>query len=165
MCCNGCDGALARSYSWCNMLKSLLQWFIRSAVPVRRETTIDSLLGVLVPGEDGWTARVSRGDDEIEFTIGGKNQPDPALLAHAHDILNHYETFKESVRNCIRAESRDYPEDVKAQLAALQIDNISLCWPTRPDDGMIFFRGSGDDIGLWRCDYVARTPQRLACDT
>jgi hypothetical protein len=52
----------------------------------------------------------------------------------------------------------------KAELAQLEIDNISLCWPERPDDGMIFFRGSPDDVGLWRCGYIARRPTGLGCD-
>ena len=76
-----------------------------------------------------------------------------------------YESFKKAVRNCIEAESRDYPEDAKSELARLEIDNISLFWPDRPNDGMIFFRGSEHDNRLWRCDYIARKPTGLGCDT
>ena len=116
------------------------------------------------PGETGWTVRVSKGVDSFEFTIGGANRPDARLLSHAHDILSDFESFKKVVRECIESESRDYPEDIKAELAALEIDNISLAWPKRPDDGMIFFRGYDEDFGLWRCDYIARKPVGLGCD-
>jgi hypothetical protein len=54
---------------------------------------------------------------------------------------------------------------LRAELANLKIENISLCWPDRPEDGMIFFRRSENDIGLWRCDYIARKPTGLGCDT
>jgi hypothetical protein len=130
-----------------------------------RRRAMDSVLGELTPTEDGWTAQVSARGDVVEFTIGGVGEPDPALVAHAGEIIKHYEMFARSVRDCIEEESRDYPEDVKQILNDLQIDNVSLCWPDRPDDGMIFFRGRSDDIGLWRCDYVGRRPQGLGCDT
>jgi hypothetical protein len=125
----------------------------------------DADLGELQPGESGWTVRVSKGADSFEFTIGGVNQPDAALLSHARDILRHYESFQRAVRQCVEAESRNFPEEVKAELAALEIDNISLFWPDRPDDGMVFFRGAAEDGPLWRCDYIARKPQGLGCDT
>jgi hypothetical protein len=119
----------------------------------------------MVPGGTGWTGAVTKGEDSFELTIGGANQPDATLLAHAHDILINWESFKKMVRNHIASETHDYPDDVKAEVAGLRIDNISLCWPHRPDDGMIFFRGHEGDIGLWRCDYIARKPTGLGCDT
>jgi hypothetical protein len=129
------------------------------------EPFTDPVLGELKPDEMGWTVNVSKGQDSFQFTIGGRQAPDNALLAHAHDIFNDYESFKRSVRNCIETESRDYPEEVKAELARLQIDDIALFWPDRPEDGMIFFRGSENDVGLWRCDYIGRKPTHLGCDT
>lgn len=125
----------------------------------------DRLLGALEPVETGWTVKVVKGADTFELTIGGVSKPDDALLAHAHDIVGHYPSFKKRVKDCVEFESRDYPDEVKAELAGLEIDNISLCWPARPNDGMIFFRGSEKDVGLWRCDYIDRKPTGLGCDT
>jgi hypothetical protein len=130
-----------------------------------RVAIVDPLLGELTPCEDGWAASVSRGKDSFQFTIGGDEKPDAALLAHARDILVNFESFKKLVQGCIQAESSEYPEELKREVSGLEIDGISLCWPDRPDDGMIFFRGTGKDFGLWRCDYVARKPQGLGCDT
>jgi hypothetical protein len=87
------------------------------------------------------------------------------LLAHARDIFQNYESFKKSVRDCIERETIAYPDDIRAELAKLEINDISLCWPEKPDIGMIFFRGPVDDVGLWRCDYIDRKPTRLGCDT
>jgi hypothetical protein len=130
-----------------------------------REPFTDPLLGRLSPDEQGWTVAVVRGDDSFQFTVGGSTEPDPALLAHAHDILSDYESFRRSVRDYINSESGAYPEEVRAELSRLEIDNISLCWPDRPDHGMIFFRGPDDAVRLWRCDYIDRKPRGLGCDT
>lgn len=133
--------------------------------PSPREPFADPLLGRLVPGELGWTVTVARGSHSFQFTIGGKKEPDAALLAHAHDIVNDFDIFDRAVRAYVTSESKDYPEAVKAELANLEIDHVALFWPGRPDDGMIFFRGSENDTGLWRCDYIGRTPRGLGCDT
>ncbi|MFN0018089.1 MAG: hypothetical protein ACKVP0_07515 [Pirellulaceae bacterium] len=123
------------------------------------------MLGLLEPEETGWIVKVAKGADTFEFTIGGINKPDGALLAHAHDILDDYQAFKRAVKVCVENDSRDYPDEVKAELAGLEIDNVALFWPARPNDGMVFFRGSEEDVGCWRCDYINRKPTHLGCDT
>lgn len=131
----------------------------------RRRPSSDSVLGNLVPVDSGWTATVQVEGQPLEFTIGGKTEPDAALLAHARHIASDFEAFKRQVRSCIETESSDYPANVQTELARLVIEHVSLCWPDRPDDGMIYFRGTESDVGLWRCDYIAREPCGLGCDT
>lgn len=125
----------------------------------------DPVLGDLQPDETGWTVSVTAGGDAFSFTIGGGTEPDAALLAHARDILGGYPAFKKRVEEFVRSESVAYPPDIKVEVAQLEIDSISLFWPDRPDDGMIFFRGPENEFRLWRCDYIARKPTGLGCDT
>src|SRR5262245_55734345 len=146
------------------MLKTILQSLFGEPHP-RRPAARDPILGELTPDELGWTAKVSKDADQFEFTIGGVDVPDPALIAHAHDILNDFASFKKSINEFIETETRDYPDEMKPMMVAFQIAHISLCWPDRPNDGMIYFRGPADDIGVWRCDYVNRKPRCLGCDT
>lgn len=146
------------------MLKGFLQTLFGLPRPAQ-EPFLDPVLGELQSGETGWTVTVTKDGDTFAFTIGGAKQPDARLLAHARDILNDYASFNRKVWDCVRTESRDYPEDVQAELARLQIDNVALYWPDRPEDGMVFFRGSAGDVGwVWRCDYVGRKPTGLGCD-
>lgn len=145
------------------MLKRIFHFLFDRHPP--QESFTDPVLGELRMGEVGWTVNISKGNDFFHFTIGGIKAPDAALLAHAQDILRDYDSFKKLVRDFIQVESIEFPDDVKAELARLEIDDISLCWPERPDDGMIFFRGTDEDVGVWRCDYVARKPTNLGCDT
>jgi hypothetical protein len=146
------------------MLRSIIRSLFGRARPPRQPFH-DAVFGDLKPGETGWTVRVLKGMDTFEFTIGGVGRPDERLLAHAHDIFNDYDSFKKAVIECIEYESREFPSDVKSELAGLEVDNVSLFWPDRPDDGMIFFRGSENDFGLWRCDLINRKPTGLGCDT
>src|SRR5688572_9751043 len=120
------------------MFKRVLQAIIGPPSPSRKSFS-DPILGELKPAETGWTATVSRGDESFTFGIGGESMPDASLLAHAHEICNSYESFKREVWDCVETESKDYPDDVKAEIAGLKIDFISLFWPKRPNDGMIFF--------------------------
>lgn len=145
------------------MLKGILRSLFGSHP--HRKSFEDPVLGQLKAGESGWTVSLTLGQDSFELIIGGASEPSAALLAHAADIVNDYDSFKKAVQDCIESESRDYPEDVKTEMRALEIDKVALFWPDRPDDGMIFFRGAEDAIRLWRCDYIARKPTGLGCDT
>jgi hypothetical protein len=143
---------------------NVIRRFLFGSTPVRAPFN-DPILGTLVPLETGWRVIIVKGTVSFAFTIGGVNRPDDALLSHAHEILEDYQSFKKAVKDYIAYESGDYPDDAKAEVDKLEIDNIALFWPTRPNDGMIFFRGSEKDIGLWRCDYIDRKPTGLGCDT
>jgi hypothetical protein len=146
------------------MFTGILRSLYGPPLPKRTPFT-DSILGELKPEDMWWAASVWRGSDSFQFGIGGDGAPDVALLKHAHDIFNNYDLFKKAVRDFIESESRDYPDDIKAEVAELEIDFIALYWPNRPDDGMIFFRNPSKTFRVWRCDYVGRKPTGLGCDT
>src|SRR5687768_15032871 len=99
------------------MLKRILH-FLFDRQPLRESFT-DPVLGELKTAEVGWTVSVVKDNDCFRFTIGGTSVPDAALLVHAHDILREYDSFKKSIRDFMQAESIDYPDDVKAELARL----------------------------------------------
>ena len=146
------------------MFKSILRSLFGPPLPPH-EPFQDALLGELLPGEIGWTVELNKADDSYSFSIGGDSHPSAPLLDHAREIFNNYESFKRIVKECLEAETRDYPADVKEEVSRLEIDDISLFWPDRPNDGMIFFRGPHDYIRAWRCDYIDRRPVGLGCDT
>ena len=147
---------------------NVLQDFLRFVIGLRRppkQPFNDPVLGEMQPCEAGWTVPIQKGEDLFTFTIADGDQPEAASLAHAREILNGYEVFKRSVKDCIESETRNYPVEAKAELAQMEIDDISLIWPHRPRDGIISFRGPADYVGLWRCDYVDGEPTGLGCDT
>lgn len=121
-------------------------------------------LGRLVLNDDldCWEATVECQGDSFAFAIGGREEPDPALLQHAVDILRDYASFKRRLREFLAEEAGRIGAD-EEEVAALTLDQVCLWWPERPDDGMIYYNGP-DDLRLWRCDYVDRKPQGLGFD-
>ena len=60
-----------------------------------KEVVHDPLLGDLHLNEDVLCceAVVKFGEQTITFQIGGEGVPDTAVLAHAHDIITHIDSF------------------------------------------------------------------------
>lgn len=135
---------------------------LRRAQLPPREPFSDAVLGRFEPCEDGWIAKIVRGEDSFELQVSGACEPDAAVVAHAREIVNDFSSFKKRVVDRMELESRDYPPDGKAELARLEIDLISL---SAPGEGMIFFRGSPTDVGAWRFNYIGGEATGLGCDT
>jgi hypothetical protein len=57
----------------------------------------DPLLGELRPSEMGdpwWETTATVCGRSVVFLIDGEEQPDPALLAHAHEIVREFPSFE-----------------------------------------------------------------------
>ncbi len=116
--------------------------------------------------DDWWNCAVWIAEQTIGFKIGGDVEPNGALVAHAHDIVRSFDAFSTLIREFLAAEATrlepDWPE-AKNEINQLVIEDICLFWPERPDDGMIFFKGSNENWS-WRCDYIGRKPEALGFD-
>jgi hypothetical protein len=125
----------------------------------------DVILGTLRPEpENGWWRAVVHIDGQnMEFPLGGDAEPNPALLAHAHDILSNFNEFNRRLDQFLQSRAARYP-GARAEVKRLRLEEVSLSSPQHPNDGMIFFSGGGDDR-VWRCDYIQRELQKLVCDT
>lgn len=99
---------------------------------------------------------------EIGFTIGGDTEPSPVLIAHAQEIVRSFPEFRQRVGAFLAAEALRLPVFAE-EIRELEIEEICLFWPIRPDDGMIYFRGP-DEFRVWRCDYIGRSPVGLGFD-
>jgi hypothetical protein len=145
-----------------NWLARLLEWATREAVG----RVDDELLGPLVLNDGGtegcWVARVVAHGRPICFEIAGRYEPAPKLVNHARDIFLGFDTFVAEIEGFLEAEAARM-EPCAAEIRALAIRDITLFWPDRPDDGMIFFDG-GNDCRCWRCELVGRAPIGLTFD-
>jgi hypothetical protein len=148
------------------MISRLLSLF-RGSPDEPLRAIVDPVLGLCVPDQDAgwWQARVEVNGRKIAFTMAGDLAPDPALLAHAHRIVADLDAFEKSVAEFLRqaAAKVEVPE-LRAEIESLAIDDVSLTWPDRPLDGMIYFTGSSDERS-WRCDYIDGQCRGLGCDT
>jgi hypothetical protein len=122
----------------------------------------DEQLGPLLRNDGCWEARVTAQGRPVCFQVGGRYEPDPALIARARDILGSFDRFAAEVAAYLASEAvRGEWSALAAEIRALAIRDICLFWPGRPDDGMIFFDGP-DPCRCWRCDLIGRVPVGLA---
>ncbi len=148
------------------MISKLISRFRGTQSEPLREV-VDPVLGPCFPGQEErwWRAVVDVHGRRITFTLGGDLAPDPALLAHARDIVAELDAFEIRVREFLKAEAAAIGDaEARAEIESLKLDDVCLFWPDRPNDGMIYFAGASDER-LWRCDYVQRECRSLGCDT
>jgi hypothetical protein len=145
------------------MRKGFARWFGDWREQRVRETQ-DSVLGPLrLAEEDWWEATVATPNGDVGFKIGGKFEPDAALLAHARDIVHGFTEFEQMVARFLEEEAA-HNTRMAAEIRQLAIEDVNLWWPKRPNDGMIYFKGP-DPYRVWRCDYVLRKPRHLGFDS
>ena len=146
----------------CSMLRGALR---RRAQQGINKHVADSDLGPLTWSEDGdwWEADVKIGERKFGIKIGGESSPDAALLAHARNIVGSFDEFRQKVLAFLALEAAR-SDRFADEIRGLEIQDVCLFWPERPDDGMIYFSGP-DEFRLWRCEYVDRKPTQLGFDS
>jgi hypothetical protein len=124
----------------------------------------DDVLGALVYDRDErlWRASVHFGKQPLDFLIAGDDRPAEALLEHARDLAADLPGLRGLVAAFLTDEATRLPI-AESEIEGLQLEQVCLFWPDRPDDGMLYFAESADGR-LWRCDYVHRSPQNLGFD-
>ena len=145
-----------------------LKKFLQGEPPPIAERVDDPVLGTLTWNEDGevWCSDAIHEGIGFEFRISGTPEPFKSLLAHAEDIFHRKNDFVAAVLAHVKSEGdmhwtlRPYREEI----AGLRIDAILLCWPDRPEDGLITF-GGGREYRAWRCGYVSGNPHGLCFDS
>ena len=142
-----------------------LKRFLQGQPPPVAQKIDHPILGTLTWSNDdeAWVSSTVHSGAGFEIQISGTPHPDPALLAHAADILQRKEAFLAEIIAFTKSEGETV-RSYRDEIAGLRVERVCLFWPDRPDDGMVFFSG-GRDYRLWRCDYVARKPRGLGFDS
>jgi hypothetical protein len=134
-----------------------LKKFLVSPAAQPIQSVTDPVLGELRLSEDAdwWEGNITIGGESIGFKIAGESVPDAMRIAHAHDIVRSFPEFREMIRKFLDDEARNvrHLQRFVDEIRQLQIEDVCLLRPRRPDDGMVYFRGP-DPYRLWRCDYV-----------
>jgi hypothetical protein len=129
----------------------------------------DEHLGPLILNDGGaegcWVARVTVAGQPVTIQIGGRYEPDAALIGRAREIVASIDRFAAEVAAFLEDyASRPEWQPAADEIRALSIRDICLFWPNRPDDGMIFFDGP-DECRCWRCDLADGIPVSLGFDS
>ncbi|MEI9896028.1 MAG: hypothetical protein WDN28_19700 [Chthoniobacter sp.] len=129
-----------------------------------KRSVSDSVLGELLLSDDDdyWESTVAIDGKPLQFQLSGDPQPSPAVLSHAHDIVRDFADFSRTMSEFLESEA-ERCGGAAHEIRQLVLESVCLCWPQRPDDGMLYFKGP-DEYRLWRCNYINRKPQGLGFD-
>jgi hypothetical protein len=153
-----------------DVIKRLLSWDDR---PIEAEVE-HPVLGRLRYSRDSEDWESDNAALPFQFSIAGNRgsafqriAPDARLMAHAERVAQDAPEFARMVRQFLEheVERQGRLSGLAEEVASLEIAKLCLMWPERPDDGMIQFTGPNDELRLWRCDYVGRTPKWLGFDS
>ena len=143
---------------------SLLQRFFASPPPP--PDFIDSVLGVLRWSDDAgaWVCRAVRFSGEVSFHVGGDREPDPLLIAHARDLAGAPEQLERLIAAALEEAALAFHPKLASEIRALQLEWICLCWPERPNDGLLYMT-DGHEGRVWHFAYIERRPECLGFDS
>ena len=129
-----------------------------------KRSVSDPVFGELVLSDDSdwWESVVTIDGRLVQFQIGGDREPCPALMSHGHDIVRQFSAFSRTVSDFLTAEAASQSL-VADEIRQLTLESVCLFWPSRPNDGMLYFHGP-DESRVWRCDYIDRKPTGLGFD-
>lgn len=148
-------------------LHRIHEWATRS--PVDRYE--DPVLGEFIVCDMGWEITVEGPDGPITLAVGGRYEPDEALLGRLRAIAGDLEGFTKRVKAFVEDQGRYVAEtlsedDARAyqgELRALKIESITCVWPKSPTLIMIYFSGP-DECKCWRCDQIGEEFSNLVFD-
>lgn len=142
-------------------LHSLHEWATRN--PVSQFN--DSILGQLLIEDSWWERQVDSSSGPVVLRVGGRYEPDAALLATARTTFGRIDTFLAEVHEFLQAEAeRPAQRKFAEEIRSLRVHDIAYWWPKTPQAGMIFFEGP-DELKLWHCDIDSNRLSGLVFDS
>lgn len=120
----------------------------------RGHVRTDPQLGTLVRNveAEAWQGEFKVGDRTVEILIDGKEEPDPALVARARELLADFATFERRLNDYLAETAQDWASEtpeLAADIAALRLASVKL----RSRKSMLVdFAGPDEDV-YWSCEY------------
>jgi hypothetical protein len=131
---------------------------------VRGQSRIDPQLGRLYRdvAAEAWEGTFGSATGTIELLIDGKEEPVPALLARAREVVAEYPALERQMADFLaRAGAADV--ELEAEIRALRVATLRFNWRKRPQDVEIVFDGPDEDR-YWTCIYAAGKLRGLRYD-
>ena len=131
---------------------------------VRGHVRTDPQLGTLFRNvtAEAWEGAFASANGTIELLIGGKEEPAPALVARAREVVAEFPALQRRVDEYLAREAAEDAELV-SEIAALRISELQFHWPERPDEVEIVFE-IGPEEKYWTCIYAGGELKDLQFD-
>ncbi|HEU4473506.1 MAG TPA: hypothetical protein VFR72_01650 [Gemmatimonadales bacterium] len=136
----------------------------RAASRVRGHVRTDPQLGELFRDvkAEAWEGAFPAAHGAIEIRIHGKEEPAPALVARARDVVAEFAALQRQVDDYLARGAAEDPE-LASEIAALRISSLHFYWPERPDEVEIAFE-IGPEEKYWTCIYAGGELKDLTFD-
>jgi len=124
---------------------------------VRGHQRKDPQLGTLIRDvkSESWEGSLTVGDRAVRILIDGHEEPEPALVARAREIVADFNSLERRLTDYLAQTAKEWaPEapELAAQVAELRVSGILLLSSRPPGDAVIELDGPDEDI-YWTCEY------------
>ena len=121
----------------------------------RGHVRTDPQLGTLVRNveAEAWEANFKVRDRTVEILIDGKQEPDPALVARARELVADFHNFELRLNDYLAQTAKDWAAEtpeMSADIRALRLASIKL---RSRQSVLVDFDGPDEDI-YWSCEYA-----------
>ena len=89
----------------------------------------------------------------MEILIDGKQEPDPALLARARELVADFDNFERRLNDYLAQTAKDWASEAPeyaADISALRLSSIKL---RSRKSVLVDFDGPDEDV-YWSCEYA-----------
>ena len=114
-------------------------------------------LGTLIRSLEtqAWEGSFTSGGRTIEFLIRGVDEPPPALVRRAREVIAEFPALERRMSEYLEREAAAAEDgETASEIRALRIDTLFFESPDRPDEVDIHLDGP-DEMHYWTCKYVA----------
>jgi hypothetical protein len=115
----------------------------------------DPLLGTLLRNveAEAWEAEFRVRDRTVEILIDGKEEPDPALVTRARELVADFDSFERRLNDYLAETANDWASETPeyaADIGALRLTSIKL---RSRQSILVDFDGPDADV-YWSCEYA-----------
>ena len=141
------------------MIKKILKRIWKG--PEYQKTYHSKILGEMIFNRDNfcWESKKKINDDEVNFIVGGTKKPDDKLIKALEEIAKSFNEFQYIINEFLKEQTQNAGEEI----LKLKISDIMYSRPDKPNNGMVFFRGT-TNYKIWHCDLVKGKPKYLNYD-
>ena len=143
--------AFVISVMWANVSPRAHRIMSRARGHVRRDPQLGSLIRNVEA--EAWEAEFRVRDRTVEILIDGKEEPNPALVARARELVADFDNFERRLNDYLAQTAKDWASEtpeLSADISALRLSSIKL---RSGQPVLVDFEGPDVDV-YWSCEYA-----------
>ena len=139
------------SLMWAKVSPRAHRIMSRARGHVRRDPQLSRLIRNVEA--EAWEAEFKVRDRTVEILIDGKEEPNPALVARARELVADFDTFERRLNDYLAQTAKEWASEapeLSADISSLRLSSIKLRSRNRI---LVDFEGPDADV-YWSCEYA-----------